>query len=206
MTAVHRRHAAVAVVAFLAVGCGGADDATDLASDVDPSVMATASDLGSEAMSEMDTEAVQETASTLVESASDAMSEMDTESAMDASSDAMGDLSGMDLPEGFPTDIPVPEGFVPTVTDSQLDDTLSAFTLAGRIDSDEDPAVVVDKLVAAWEARGWEVVDQSLRPDEADLADIDFERDGDTATVSVTQDNDGLAMSVEMDVMTGMDG
>ncbi len=203
MIAFHRRHAAVALVALLAGGCAGADDTTD----VDPSVMATASDLGSEAMSELDTESMEATASDALESASEAMSEMDTESAMDAASTMLGDLSGIELPEGFPTDVPVPEGFVPNVVDSQLDDAgPSTFTLDGVVEGDEDPEVVVDKLITAWQTQGWEVTDQSLAPGDADLADIDFARDGDTATVSFTQDGDGLAMSMQMDVMTGMEG
>ncbi len=74
------------------------------------------------------------------------------------------------------------------------------------VEGDEDPEVVVDNLVAAWEAQGWEIEDQSLVPGDADLADIDFARDGDTATVSFTQDGDELGMSMQMDVMTGMDG
>lgn len=203
MTASLHRHAAVALVALLAAGCGGGD-ATDLASNVDPSVAATASDLASAARSEVDTEAIDDAASDAAETASEAMTDIDTESVTDMVSDAIGDLADVELPEGFPTDVPVPEGFVGVVADSQLDDAgPSSYTLDGEVEGDEAPEVIVDKLVAAWETQGWEVVDRATDPGAAALADVDLERDGDTANLRFTREDGALRLSVTMDLLPG---
>lgn len=149
--------------------------------------LATAAACSSEDLADRVTEGIAERATD-----EDVDFDIDSESGEVNVSTPDGDFSlgGDEVPEDFPSEVPLPDGFTVVTSMRMGEGETTTFTVIGQVD--RSATELDDEISAAFDGGGWEETMRSTTSfGGTDSTTVGYTRSGWTANVSITGGDDG---------------